>query len=311
MEKTNPKISVIVPVYNVERYLPRCIDSILAQTFTDFELLLIDDGSKDSSGEICDEYASKDSRVRVFHKENGGVSSARNVGLDNARGEWIAFCDSDDWVDANWLFDFAKDLDCDMVVQGYNIRTHNQEYVRICFPHSCLYKKDNLGDFFSEIYSLDNVGFVWCRLFKNKIISEKELRFNHEYVVWEDLDFIFQYIKNITTVRLQNNAHYYYIKPDYSVKYSGKQKNVKSLECIYNLINNYVDVVGYCANPLWISFVNSYVGCLINVCKDRNYKIAYCHIGHLHSFIRLSHCFRGLSLKSKVFVCLTYIVARG
>ena len=83
-----PQISVIVPVYNTEKYLHRCIDSILSQTFTDFEVLLIDDGSTDSSGEICDEYAAKDSRVRVFHKENGGVSSERNMGLDNAYGEY-------------------------------------------------------------------------------------------------------------------------------------------------------------------------------------------------------------------------------
>ena len=92
----NPKISVIVPVYNVEMFLRRCIDSILAQTFTDFELLLIDDGSKDKSGEICDEYATKDVRIRVFHKQNGGVSSARNVGLNHAIGEYICFCDADD-----------------------------------------------------------------------------------------------------------------------------------------------------------------------------------------------------------------------
>lgn len=96
---TTPAISVIVPVYNTERYLRRCIDSILAQTFTDFELLLIDDGSTDTSPAICDEYAQRDPRVRVFHKPNGGVSSARNLGLDNALGEWISFVDADDWVD--------------------------------------------------------------------------------------------------------------------------------------------------------------------------------------------------------------------
>ena len=93
-----PKISVIVPVYKAEKYICRCVDSILAQTFTDFELLLIDDGSPDNSGAICDEYAASDSRVKVFHKENGGVSSARNVGLDNACGEWITFVDADDWI---------------------------------------------------------------------------------------------------------------------------------------------------------------------------------------------------------------------
>ena len=84
-----PQISVIVPVYNVEKYLSRCIESILSQTFTDFELLLIDDGSTDRSGEICDEYAKKDARIRVFHKENSGVSAARNLGLDNAKGELV------------------------------------------------------------------------------------------------------------------------------------------------------------------------------------------------------------------------------
>ena len=101
--KTSPTISVIVPVYNAEKYLHRCIDSVLAQTYKDFELLLIDDGSKDSSGTICDEYAAQDARVKVFHKENGGVSSARNVGLDHARGEWIMHLDGDDWIEHDML----------------------------------------------------------------------------------------------------------------------------------------------------------------------------------------------------------------
>lgn len=93
------KISVIVPVYKAESYLHKCIDSILSQTFTNFEVLLIDDGSPDFSGKICDTYKAKDDRVRVFHKENGGASSARNIGLDNAVGEWVCFVDSDDWIE--------------------------------------------------------------------------------------------------------------------------------------------------------------------------------------------------------------------
>src|SRR5690606_27273688 len=99
-----PKVSVIIPVYNAEKYLRECIDSVLAQTFDDFELLLINDGSTDGSGKICDEYAQKDARVKVFHKENGGVSSARNLGLDNAKGEWITFIDSDDWIGENYFY---------------------------------------------------------------------------------------------------------------------------------------------------------------------------------------------------------------
>lgn len=101
-EKT-PKVSVIVPVYKVEKYLPECIESILAQTFTDFELILVDDGSPDNSGKICDDYAAHDSRIRVFHKENGGVSSARNLGIRHARADYIAFLDSDDWWKPEFL----------------------------------------------------------------------------------------------------------------------------------------------------------------------------------------------------------------
>lgn len=112
----NPKISVIVPVYNVEKYLRRCIDSILAQTFTDFELLLIDDGSKDNSRDLCDGYAMKDERVRVFHKKNGGVSSARNLGLDNAKGEWVSFVDADDYLDNCYYSNFLSFHDISDIV---------------------------------------------------------------------------------------------------------------------------------------------------------------------------------------------------
>ena len=92
------KLSVVIPVYNVEKYLQECVDSVLNQTLKEFELIAVDDGSTDHSGAILDEYQEKDSRITVIHKENGGLSSARNAGLDIAKGEWIAFVDSDDWV---------------------------------------------------------------------------------------------------------------------------------------------------------------------------------------------------------------------
>lgn len=98
-----PEISVIVPVYKVEKYLKRCVDSILGQTFENIEIILVDDGSPDNCGEMCDQYARQDERVQVIHKENGGLSSARNVGIEQAKGEYIAFIDSDDWLDADML----------------------------------------------------------------------------------------------------------------------------------------------------------------------------------------------------------------
>ena len=99
----NLTLSVIVPIYNIEKFLPCCIDSVLAQKFTDWELILVDDGSKDSSSSICDAYAAKDDRIRVIHKSNGGLTSARNAGLAIASGEWIMHLDGDDWVEPDML----------------------------------------------------------------------------------------------------------------------------------------------------------------------------------------------------------------
>ena len=117
-----PEISIIVPIYNVEQYLKRCVDSILAQTFKDFELILVDDGSPDSCPFICDEYARIDSRIKVIHKANGGLSDARNAGLEMAMGNYIAFVDSDDWIASDtyeYLYELIKKNKADVVSGSY------------------------------------------------------------------------------------------------------------------------------------------------------------------------------------------------
>ena len=123
-------ISVIVPIYNVEKYINRCIDSIIEQTYTNLEIILVDDGSTDNSGSICDEYAKKDNRIKVIHKENGGVSSARNVGLDTAIGQYITFVDSDDYIEKKYceiLLKTLKKQKADCVACGYNRIYKNKE----------------------------------------------------------------------------------------------------------------------------------------------------------------------------------------
>ncbi len=110
MKKTEPLISVIVPVYNVEQYLNKCVDSIINQTYKNLEIILVDDGSPDNCGEICEKYAQKDDRIKVIHKENGGQGSARNMGLDISKGEYIAFVDSDDWIDSDMYECMMSDL---------------------------------------------------------------------------------------------------------------------------------------------------------------------------------------------------------
>lgn len=132
-EKT-PKISVIVPVYKVEKYLPECIESVLAQTFTDFELILVDDGSPDNSGKICDDYAAGDSRIRVFHKENGGVTSARRLGVENAQGEWIMFVDSDDVLPLDaitFLCGRGDEYDIDLVEGDFSYLDEREKKVSL------------------------------------------------------------------------------------------------------------------------------------------------------------------------------------
>lgn len=127
-----PNISVIVAIYNAERYLYRCLDSLCTQRFDDFEILLIDDGSRDKSGCICDEYARQDSRIRVFHKKNGGLASARQYGIDNAFGEYTIHVDSDDWVEPDMLdalYRKAKEDDADMVVCDYFELKKKETYV--------------------------------------------------------------------------------------------------------------------------------------------------------------------------------------
>lgn len=188
MESNKLTISVIVPVYNTELYLHRCIDSILSQTFTDFELLLINDGSTDRSGEICDEYAGKDKRVRVFHKENGGVSSARNIGLDEARGEWIAFVDSDDWVSPKLLeilHGEAEKGKHDLVFCNYAEVYKKQ----IMVSYHCCYasKKDYI------CCTIDGVlgGYLWNKLVRKSLFS-KTTKFHTGYDLWEDLQISVQ-----------------------------------------------------------------------------------------------------------------------
>lgn len=141
-----PLISIIVPVYNVENYLSHCLDSVLSQTFRDIEVLLIDDGSTDNSGKICDQYASKDTRIRVFHKEKGGVSSARNMGLDMAIGEWITFVDADDWIDINMyemLYNEALKSQSDIVLCDFYLY-YSKNKKTLCSAISTDDTKDNI-----------------------------------------------------------------------------------------------------------------------------------------------------------------------
>ena len=194
----SPFISIIIPVYNAELYLRRCLDSVLSQSFEDFELLLIDDGSKDASGTICDEYARDDKRIKVFHKPNGGVSSARNVGLKNAKGEWIYFVDADDEVLPNGLQALADGIcdDVDVVMGGLEKcdEQGNVLYEMEKGPN-VLSKRDGiLINYGASKVCTGNWGWMTIRLFRNTILRQNNICFDDDVVYNEDELFVVRYL---------------------------------------------------------------------------------------------------------------------
>ena len=178
-EKRTPKVSIIIPVYNAEKAVRRCVDSVLDQEYTDFELLLMDDGSKDGSPAILDEYAEKDERVRVVHKENSGVSATRNMALDMARGDWVQFLDADDWItkDATKLFvRTAEENDADMVIADfYRVVGENTSRKGDIWT-SRVITREEYGSFMMKNPADYYYGVLWNKLFRRDILEEYGLR---------------------------------------------------------------------------------------------------------------------------------------
>lgn len=218
----SPLLSVIVPVYNVEGYLSRCIDSILSQTFTNFELILIDDGSLDRCGEICDEYAKKNDRVVVIHQENKGVSAARNRGLEIAKGEYVTFCDSDDFVYKEWLQNFVSNIsEVDLCVQNFDIVDCNSTI----FPNKLLDKTyigiNGIRTFIITLIEKRCYGYIFTKIFKLDIIKKYNLLFDIRSTFREDEQFLSLYIEHIKSVRTTSAIGYRYYLPPASKKYRG------------------------------------------------------------------------------------------
>ena len=181
----SPQISIIIPIYNVERYLRQCIDSILAQTFTNFELLLIDDGSPDGCPAICDEYAEKDARIRVFHKPNGGVTSARNKGLDNAKGNWIIYIDGDDWIEPTYveeLYNAAINNEADIAICGFRFVYEDGSSV---IEHPTIWddnKQASLNRYIASIWTTACGSIQKTSLYKdNGVQSPKHITFCEDF----------------------------------------------------------------------------------------------------------------------------------
>ena len=236
-----PKVSIIVPVYKVEPYLHRCVDSILAQTFTDFELILVDDGSPDNCPAICDEYAENDGRIKVVHKENGGVSSARNAGMEIACGKYYLFCDSDDYVSPCWcetLYNAAIEHQGSFIFGGINLV--DEANPNIVTNTTNLEKKEYEKSAFIDMHICAAAGYPWNVLFDAAIIHQFSISFRLDVII-EDLPFCIEYLKHVTSLFYCGHAGYYYVERDeqtLSRKYH--QDGFRKYREKYAAVQNYI-----------------------------------------------------------------------
>ena len=208
----SPKISIIIPVYNVQEYLNSCIDSILNQSFTDFELILIDDGSTDGSGDICNDYQGKDFRIRVIHQSNLGVSSARNRGIDEAKGEYICFIDSDDLLRDTYLDDFgiSEHIPVDTIyIQGVNDLVNGTITRNEHLSFSDNYFVPALNTEIEKIGLFHN-GYIYNKLYNKSLIDKYYIRFNPELNKNEDHIFNLDYFMYIKYIQVSSQASYIY-----------------------------------------------------------------------------------------------------
>ena len=239
-----PMVSIIVPIYNAEQYLRRCVDSILNQEYTDFELLLVNDGSTDASGDICEEYGDRDPRVIVIQKENTGVSDSRNRAIDRARGKYLQFLDSDDWItpDATRLFvRAAEEYGCDMVISDFyrvvgerlSPKGDIEEEGVLTREEFAAHMMENPADFY--------YGVLWNKLYRRDIVEEHNLRMDTDINWCEDFMFNLEYIRYAKVFYALHAPIYYYVKRKGSLASQGINisKTVKMKLNVFEYYNNF------------------------------------------------------------------------
>lgn len=268
-----PKISIIVPIYNVEKYLDRCLQSLVNQTLKDIEIILVDDGSPDNCPQMCDEYAQKDNRIKVIHKQNAGLGYARNSGLEIATGEYVAFVDSDDYVDTamyETLYERANITNADATFCGFKT-----EVTKDVWRESREVTKDELweGNGVKEfMYNMIASGkgvrqerlyqmSVWHAIYKREIIVKNDILFPSERdVVSEDIPFQVDFLKNANKVLYLNRHFYYYCLNVTSLTATFKKEKIYGYNKLYNILITKIKEKEYSqrVNRFYIGYCRSY-----------------------------------------------------
>jgi len=302
---TNELISIIVPVYNAEKYLAKCIENIISQTYSTFELILVDDGSKDGSGALCDSYAEKDNRIRAFHKNNEGVSVAREFGLAQSKGEYIAFIDADDYIAEDYLKVLYQDIikynadisccDCFEIVNGAETNHFRCVLENRIIENKAEYVQDYILNT-KELYGY----VVWAKLIRKELIEGqafKRIRFG------EDTVYMMNLFEKANITVLNNYKGYYYIRNEDSVTINGFNDITKQLNHIY-IGEALVHLSGMTDKCIQNSAVNDYAKRIYAVLslqikgnEKASFEENYDYVcQHINSVLKL----KGVKLKYKI-----------
>lgn len=261
-------ISIIIPVYNTEAYLPKCIESVRNQTLKDIEIILVDDGSKDNSGSICDAYAQKDNRIVVIHKENGGLVSARKAGLRVARGEYIGYVDSDDWVEEFMFEDMlsaCQNHAADIVMCGLCFEYSGGSYQgSLCIPEGIYQKEDGSMDIlyrnliYAEDYKTEGIPHILCnKLFTRDLLAAYQFQVDEQTLIGEDAVCAYPCLLNSDRVVILNRAYYHYFMRDSSICHSPDERYFEKISIFNRQLKKLLS--GYSYSPLLLEKLNRYV----------------------------------------------------
>lgn len=254
----NKLVSVIIPVYNVEKYLDKCIKSLICQTYKKIEILLINDGSTDNSGSICDSWSKRDERIKVIHKKNEGVSSARNIGLDRANGEYLIFVDSDDYVEKDYIEKMIEYIyKYDMVSCGYYVEYQNKRLKVEIMSEDTEINNDTANNYIFKFNGYK--GFTWNKIFIKKIITDNNIRFDAHIHMCEDQLFVVEYLSHCKNVLIIHDCLYNYRVRKTSLVSGIDKTRVLTIFDAYKKIkkyyaNNNIECIYFLYSSLWFYY---------------------------------------------------------
>lgn len=293
-------VTVIIPAYNTEKYIEKCLDSLLQQSYPEIEVIMIDDGSKDKTGDICKKYAAQDNRFRLIQKKNTGVSDSRNVGIQEAKGKYLVFVDSDDYVAVDYIETLVEEMEnVQLVCAEYFLVKEKQEY-----PHTTelerteqktLKAKDAINMLHREVAFQ---GYLWNKIFLREVIVKEKIYFDPRVKIWEDMLFCLKYLTKIECIKYVGKPIYYYVQRDNSAVHDDsiwkEHTQLVALDEMWKIVETWE---GAFCEHVRDSYVNSLAGVLGKESFQDDDAIA--------SVLKMIKSMEGhLSLKHKIKVLL-------